>query len=135
MRRSFDALRLLRMTNRRLPYENNPRRSAPGVLCLDQILSQGYVAGRPGIGAQVEEITDLYQNYWQLPDGLRITAVSAEGLQSGDILTRINGQSICTTEDLYDVLRNCHIGQEVEVQVYRNKITQSFTITIHEEQF
>ena len=102
---------------------------------VDQILSQGYVSGRPGIGAQVEEITDLYQNYWQLPDGLRITAVSAGGLQSGDILTRINGQSICTTEDLYDVLRNCHIGQEVEVQVYRNKITQSFTITIHEEQF
>lgn len=101
---------------------------------VDQILQRGFVSGRPGIGAQVEEVTDLYQNYWQLPDGLRITSSSSDQLQQGDILIRINGRSISTIEDLYDMLRNCQIGETVEAQIYRNKKTQIITISINEEQ-
>jgi serine protease Do len=101
---------------------------------VDQILQHGFVSGRPGICAQVEEVTDLYQSYWQLPDGLRITSSTCSQLQQGDILICINGKNISTKEDLYDVLRNCQLGQEVEAQIYRNKKTQTITIFINEEQ-
>ena len=100
---------------------------------VDQLLLQGYVAGRPGIGAQVEEITDLYQNYWQLPDGLRVTSSTGSALQQGDILMQINGHSIQSREDLYHVLRNCQIGQTVEAWVYRDQKVQIITLSITEE--
>lgn len=97
---------------------------------VDQLLSHGFVSGRPCIGAAVEEVTDLYQNYWKLPDGLRITGVTNSALKEGDILISINGKKITRADELYEILISCRIGQQVEAEIYRDghKMTVSFSL-------
>ncbi len=99
---------------------------------VDEILSQGFAAGRPCIGATVEEVTDVYQNYWKLPDGLRITGVSSGPLQEGDILIRMNGSPITTTAGLYKALFAYEIGQTVDITVYRSGKEVQLQLTLQE---
>ncbi len=106
--------------------------SATIKVVVDQLLSSGFVAGRPALGAQTEELSDLHRNYWQLPRGLRITASSDDALQPGDILTRLNGQTVSDRETLYDVLFTCHVGQTVEAEVYRRGQTVSVQLKLQE---
>lgn len=100
---------------------------------VDQLLRHGFVSGRPGIGAAVEEVTDLYQNYWQLPDGLRITTVTNSALEEGDILISINGQRLTNSQDLYNILLSCRIGQKLEAVVYRDGRRQTIKVFVNEE--
>lgn len=100
---------------------------------VDQLLRHGFVFGRPGIGATVEEVTDLYQNYWQLPDGLRITTVTNSALEEGDILISINGQRLTNSQDLYNILLSCRIGQKLEAVVYRDGRRQTISLFVNEE--
>lgn len=97
---------------------------------VDQLLRRGFVAGRPCIGAAVEEVTDLYQNYWKLPDGLRITGVTNTALQEGDILISINGTKITNSDELYEMLISCRIGQKVQAVIFRGgkEITVSLSL-------
>lgn len=117
----------LRSSNEGLAYVI-PSASIKAV--VDQLLSRGFVAGRPSIGAAVEEVTDLYQNYWKLPDGLRITGVTNSQLKEGDILISINGKKITRAVELYEILISCRIGEKVEAEIYRDgsKITVSLAL-------
>ncbi len=99
---------------------------------VDQLLNQGFAAGRPGIGASVEEVIDIYQNYWKLPDGLRITTAHNTALQDGDILISINGQRVTDMDALYRALFTCRIGQEVQAVVYRADKEMSLTLQLQE---
>ncbi len=99
---------------------------------VDQLLSRGFAAGRPHIGANVEQVTDIYQNYWKLPDGLRITTAHNTTLQEGDILISINGQRITDIGALYRALFACRIGEEVGAVVYRAGEEISVTLLLQE---
>lgn len=102
---------------------------------VDQLLAQGYAAGRPAIGCAVEEVTDVYQNYWKLPDGLRLTDVTNPALREGDILTAINGNSISTKQQLHEILIPYSVGQTLQANVYRDghNITVEFTLQEQKE--
>lgn len=100
---------------------------------VDQLLRSGFVAGRPSLGAKVEEVTDMHQNYWQLPDGLRITGSVNSALQDGDILISINGRDVKTSDALYEILFTCRVGQQVEAVVYRGGETIRVTLSLNEE--
>lgn len=101
---------------------------------LQQLLSNGYMAGQPSLGLEVEAITELYQQYWQLPSGLLLTQVSEYssasnlGLAEGDILVALDSIPVKTRSDLYAILYNHRIGDEVIAVVYRE--TQKFTVTL-----
>lgn len=99
---------------------------------VDQLLRRGFVAGRPTIGAAVEEVTDLYQNYWKLPDGLRITGVTNTELKEGDILISINGKKISSCDELYEILIACRVGQKVEAVIFRNGKEMTVTLNLNE---
>lgn len=100
---------------------------------VHQLVSRGYVAGRPSLGVSTEEINELYQNYWQLPNGLRITSSFNDALQASDILISIDGTPISTRSDLYAILVSRQMGQNVEAQVYRGGQHITVTLTIGEE--
>lgn len=99
----------------------------------DQLLAQGFVTQRPGIGAKVEEVTDVYQNYWKLPDGLRLTDVTNPSLQEGDILMMLAGNSVTTAESLHETLISLGPGKTVPAVVYRNGQKISIEVKIQEE--
>lgn len=101
---------------------------------VDQLLRRGFVSGRPSLGAKVEEVNNVHQNYWHLPSGLRITHCVNSALQDGDILISINGREVKSSDTLYEILFSCRVGQTVEAVVYRDGRTVSVTLSLNEEQ-
>ena len=100
---------------------------------VDQLLQQGFVSGRPSLGARVEEVTPIHQNYWQLPEGLRITHSTNPALLDGDILVSLQESTVHTIDDLYEMLFACRVGQSCRAQVYRNGYLVDVSLTLLEE--
>lgn len=105
-----------------------------------ELLSSGHVKGRPSLGFEVEAISKVYQQYWQLPGGLLLTHVeessnaALRGLQEGDILLALDGQPIADRTDLYARLYDLQVGDTVTAVICRDeqKFTVKLTIEEHE---
>ena len=54
----------------------------------------------------------------------------AGGLLRGDIIVRIAGVTIRSTEDVFTAIRGARVGATVEVVVYRDDAQQSFSVTL-----
>lgn len=105
---------------------------------VSQIISQGYVSGRPSLGVEGEYISMFYQRYYRLPSGLYITAVSPDsqaaqqGIQEGDILIAIDDTKVYTMEDLNTLLYNYNAGDLVSLTVYREGQVQTIQLVLEE---
>lgn len=100
---------------------------------VSQLTAGGKVAGRPCLGLKVQAVSKLYQQYWDLPDGLQVTQVLREcGLQIGDILTELDGRKLCQREDLIAILHDSQPGDTFTATVYRNGQQFSTTLTVTE---
>ena len=92
---------------------------------VEQLLSQGYVSGRPTLGIHGELLSTFYQHYYQLPAGLYVSSVDAgspaerAGIGPGDILLYVDENPITTMDSLINVLSGHHIGDNVNTIVYR----------------
>lgn len=101
---------------------------------VQTLVCDGLVAGRPCLGVQVEEISKIYQQYWQLPGGLLVTDVeensnaAACGLREGDILLALDGKPVSNSQDMYTALYNLQVGDAVVAVVCRDD--QKFTVTL-----
>ncbi len=99
-----------------------------------QIMQQGYVAGRPTLGLQTTAISKLYQQYWDLPGGLRLLKVSpraaSQGLEEDDILLGLGGQRLQSNEDLYRILLSHDIGDTLTAVVFRDGESITLPLTI-----
>lgn len=101
---------------------------------VDRLLQFGYVAGRPGLGVEAEEVTDLYQDYWKIPNGLLITSAhNSGGLREGDILLSINGAAVNSGADLNRILFSQTVGRQVTAVVYRSGKRISLELTLQEQ--
>lgn len=101
---------------------------------VQTLIHDGSVAGRPCLGIEVEAISKVYQQYWQLPGGLLLTQVEensnadACGLQEGDILLALDGVPVSSRSDLYATLYNHNVGDTIIAVISRND--QKFTVTL-----
>ena len=92
---------------------------------VDQLISQGYVSGRPTLGIQGETLASFYQHYYRLPAGLYITHVERDsdaydkGLEEGDILISINNKRVTTMDELKAAIFGLSVGDTVQTVVYR----------------
>ncbi len=92
---------------------------------VDQIISQGYVSGRPTLGLEGDSLSTFYQHYYRMPAGLYITSVArgsdayAKGVESGDLLLSVNDIRITSMEDLNSALFDLEVGQTVDAVIYR----------------
>ena len=105
---------------------------------VDQIISQGYVSGRPYLGITGENLSIFYQRYYRLPNGMYISAVAegsnaaAAGIAPGDILLSIDDTRVYTQSDLDTLLYGYTAGDEVTIVIYRGGYTMQATITLEE---
>lgn len=101
---------------------------------VSDLVQYGHVSGRPSLGIEVEAISKVYQQYWQLPVGLLLTSVQKDsnaalsGLQEGDILLALDGKPVSSRSDLYAALYNLEIGDTVIAVVCRDH--QKFTVNL-----
>ena len=106
---------------------------------VDQIISQGYVSGRPTLGIIGESLSSLYQHFYHLPAGLYITDVEYNspawlcGIEEGDLLLSIDDIRITDMDSLKNVLYTHEAGDQVTVTIYRNGNTASATVILAED--
>ena len=103
---------------------------------IDELIENGYVAGRPAIGISGDSLPSYYRTYYRLPDGVYVTSVNegsdakAKGIREGDIVTAINGEKICSIDELNTVKNEYAAGDEVTLTVYRSGTYYEVTVTL-----
>ena len=107
---------------------------------VNQLLTQGYVSGRPWLGIEGESFSTFYQRFYRIPRGVYITSVQSgspagtAGLQSGDIIVSVDGTAVSDMEDL-DSLVYAHIpGDTMTLTIYRSGRQGDVTVTLTEKQ-
>ncbi len=106
---------------------------------VDQIISQGYVSGRPTLGISGETLSSFYQHYYRMPAGLYITEVEAgsdaarKGIQEGDLLLYLEDTRITSMDDLKTTLYDCQVDEVVEVIVYHKGQQYRLELTLSED--
>ena len=107
-------------------------------LIIDQLLSQGYVSGRPELGIQGVDIPELYQYYYRMPEGVYVNGVAsgsdaaAKGIEVKDIILAIDGERVTSVEDIETILYNYQPGDTVAVIVYRGGYQYEVDIVLGE---
>lgn len=105
---------------------------------VDQLISQGYVSGRPCVGITGEEVSEVYQYLYQLPEGLFITDITlgsdaeAKGLAQGDILISVDGEKITSLDALTQALYDYEVGDVIQVEIFRNNKHYIVELTVEE---
>lgn len=80
--------------------------------------------------------SDAQQN--NVPQGVAVIQVNPSspaekaGLQANDIITKFDGKSIKTTDELNSIKASHKAGDKINIQVYRNGNTESLTLTLTE---
>ena len=106
---------------------------------VNQLICQGYVSGRPWLGIQGESFSSFYQRFYQVPKGLYLTQIEAgspaeeAGLVPGDILTRVDGQTVTSMEELNNLVYAHQVGEDIELRLYRSTGPETITVTLAEK--
>jgi serine protease Do len=106
---------------------------------IDDLTTFGYVTGRPQLGITAEDITESMSRYYNVPVGVYIRfmeqdgAAAEAGLQVGDIITGVNGDTITTASDLSAKVKEYNAGDTIEITYYRNNEELTAQVTLHEQ--
>ncbi|WP_411683036.1 S1C family serine protease [Clostridium thailandense] len=90
------------------------------------------------VGISAEEVTSDMASRYNVPQGVHIVQVqkfsAAEnaGIQTGDIITKFDGKSIKTVDDINKIKSEHKSGDKVQVDVYRNGENKSLTLKLTE---
>ena len=106
------------------------------------LMSNGYVTGRPGLGVTVISVSDFQSamQYGVSSLGVYIQSVNSgsgaekAGLKAGDRIVSVDGTLVEATGDVTGVLDEHEIGDTVEVQVAREGQLISMQVTLGERQ-
>ena len=99
-------------------------REAKGI--IDELLRNGFIAGRPSSGLTVSELPAAYAAYYEYPTCLYISAVqensaaSDAGLQRGDLILSANGTEVTGVAELYAVINGLGAGDWLTLEIFRN---------------
>ncbi len=105
---------------------------------VDQLMTQGYVSGRPTLAISVEEITSFSQFYYGLPAGLYITEIeknsdlAKKGIVPGDILLQLDDTRIISIDNLQTFLFAHEAGDTITAIIYRDGKQYSVELTLDE---
>lgn len=106
---------------------------------VDQLLSQGYVSGRPSMGVDGETVPELYQAYYRMPEGFLVTEVTqggtaaGAGITAGDIILSMDNTRITGEESFTAALYAHSAGDTVELVIYRSHRQYTVRLTLGEK--
>ncbi len=106
---------------------------------IDDLISYGYVRGKPLIGISGRDVTESVSQAYGLPLGIYVTEVvkggAAEmaGIRTGDIIIAVNGESVTTYDELNAAKNNYAAGDTITITVVRNGADREFAVTLQEK--
>jgi S1-C subfamily serine protease len=112
----------------------------------DQLIKNGHLSntGQGFLGIRAEDVTPDLASSYNLPvqSGVLVTdfandasgksPAQAAGIQKGDIIVAVNGQSINTSGDLSGVLTNLSPGSRVAISIVRGANRSDIQVTLGE---
>lgn len=105
---------------------------------IQELIQHGYIS-RPGIGVMIQkEITENESKYYGVPVGILIGAVTSggsadkAGIKAGDILIKFNDHPIKAYIDLTDEIKKYKIGDEVNIELWRDNKTIKVKVILSE---
>lgn len=108
---------------------------------VSDLITYGYVKGRPLIGVTVQQITTEIAYYNNLPvdHGLYVMGVTEgaaadlAGIQRGDIILAIDGTQVKTSSELNEIRDQHSAGDVVELEIDRNGQRMTVPVTLTED--
>lgn len=108
-------------------------------MVIDELISRGYVSGRPALGLEGSMVSSFYQYYYRLPRGMLIEKVdpqsdaAAQGVHPGDILLALNSVRIANVNMVEQIVYGLNVGDTVEAAIYRDGKEIRLTLAIGED--
>ena len=93
---------------------------------IDELITNGYIKGRPSIGINGQSISARDAAFYSLPEGLYVEYVHPKsdaykkGLRRGDVITKMNGTKLSSTAEIKKIRDNFKAGDEVTITIFRN---------------
>ncbi|MGM9612788.1 MAG: S1C family serine protease [Butyricicoccus sp.] len=103
---------------------------------IDELIQTGYVSGRPSIGISGRNVSEQMSRFYSLPEGVQIVSIdsrakaASEGLEAGDVITAVNGQSITTMDEINKIKEDRKAGDTLTLTIYRPTTQKSQDIKI-----
>ncbi len=104
---------------------------------VSELVTNGYVTGKPLLGISVGDVAESVQNYG-VPAGAEVLVVTPglcgekAGLQTGDIITKIDDTEVTGKDDLISAKNEYQVGDTVTLTVYRGGETLTVQVTLEE---
>ncbi len=79
-----------------------------------------------GLGLELSDVSELQQQYWELPDGVYVEQIRPDsaaymaGLRSGDLLLQIGDQTVSDPEACLELLEEFCLEEDLELIYYRD---------------
>ena len=103
---------------------------------LEELMENGYVAGRPAIGISYDTLPLAFRIYYNLPEGAYISAVydgsdaQAKGVTAGDIITAVNGTRVTSIDELNRVKNQFTAGDSITLTLYNGGSYRDVEVTL-----
>lgn len=107
---------------------------------FNDLKTYGYVTGKVDLGMQLADITSketaFYYGVNQI--GCYVLSVTkgsnaeAAGFRTGDIITKVDGKEVTSSDDVSKALESFDVGDQVKFTVYRSGKTTDLTLTLAE---
>ena len=103
---------------------------------VDALIADGQVSGRASIGIVIGALDAAAAEYYDLPQGLYVESVAEgsdaekQGIQPGDIVTAVNGQTVTTTFEVNAIKEAFSVGDTMTLTIYRDGETFDVTVTL-----
>ncbi len=103
---------------------------------IDALTKYGYVKGRPVLGLSGQTITELWSQYYGVPQGFIVrnvesgSAAEKAGIQVGDIVIGINNTTIKSISEFNKIKAEFKAGDKITITLFRqgNKINVDATL-------
>lgn len=106
---------------------------------INDLMQYGYVKGRPVLGLGGETITELYSEYFGVPQGFIVrsveegSAADKAGIQVGDIVIGINDTTITSISEFNGIKSKFKAGDKITITLYRNGSKKNVEATLDED--
>lgn len=101
----------------------------------EELVENGYIAGRPRMGVSVTEITDAFtaKEYGIDEPGVYIMEAENAAFQTGDRIISIAGTEVESVNDISTILKDHKAGETISVVVKRNGAEETLRIVLLED--
>ena len=107
---------------------------------IADLISHGYVKGRPVIGISTRDVSEYMAQSYSWPQGVQIMEITSEnarnaGFQQGDIITEVEGEKVYDTNTLNQIKNKHNPGDVLHMQVYKYATgrTESVQVVLSEQ--